>query len=44
MCKLKKFFEPEIEIEKFNMVDVITASDGSDGPSTGDDDLGWDTD
>lgn len=35
---MKKFMEPEIEIEKFNVEDVITTSSE---PGTGDDDLGW---
>ena len=36
---MKKFMEPEIEIVKFSMLDVITTSDE---PEFYDDDLGWD--
>lgn len=36
---MKKFLEPEIEIEKFDVVDVITTSEVL--PDAGDDGLGW---
>ena len=35
---MKKFMEPEIEILKFNVEDVITTSGE---PDPGDDGLGW---
>lgn len=37
---MKKFMEPEIEIMKFSVEDVITTS-GEEQPGTGDDDLIW---
>lgn len=37
---MKKFMEPEIEVEKFAVVDVITTSNEGD-PDAGDDGLGW---
>jgi len=37
---MNKFMEPEIEIKKFNVEDVITTS-GDAEPGNGDDDLGW---
>ena len=39
---MKKFFEAEIEVVKFNVNDVITTSTGADEELTnGPDDLGW---
>lgn len=35
---MKKFLDPEIEIIKFTVEDIITTSDE---PTNGDDDLGW---
>lgn len=39
---MKKFMEPEIEIVKFTVEDVITTSNGGEvEPGVGGDDLGW---
>ena len=37
---MKKFMEPEIEIVKFSIEDVITTS-GEEAPDAGDDGLGF---